>query len=103
MEKIREVFYNSDTNKIFLKGFLGKVLFEIEPVGDFISFEETFFLKRKIVYILRSGRKNEDYKFLITQKAKSRLLEMLEPTSIFNYLRVGQYYTAATGINLNKN
>jgi hypothetical protein len=43
MEKVREVLYNSDTNRIFLKGFLGKVLFEIELVGDFILFEETFF------------------------------------------------------------
>ena len=31
MKKAREVIYDKDANRITLKGFLGKVLFEIEP------------------------------------------------------------------------
>ena len=93
IKKIRKVIYNSNTDKIFLKGFLGKVLFEIELVGDFILFEETFFLKRSTVYILHAGRRNRSYEFLITKKAKDELLKVLEPTTIFDFLQVGQFYT----------
>ena len=101
MKKVRKVVCDKDTGKITLKGFLGKVLFEIRPVGDFIFFEETLYLGRLKVSVYRTRTisyrtgsivRDKIYNFLITEKSKQKLLEMLKPTHCFND-PYQQYYT----------
>ena len=99
MKKVRKVVYNNTADSILLKGFLGKVLFEIEMVGDFVSFEKTFFLRRLTVSIYRAGgagiKRDKIYDFLISKKAKNELLGMLQPTQTLSD-SYQQYYTMKT-------
>ena len=96
MKKVRKVVYSKDDDRITLKGFFGKVLFEIEPFGDFITFEETLYLGRLKVSVYRAGgagiKRDNIYNFLITRGLKQELLKMLRPSQTLSN-SYQQYYT----------
>ena len=96
MKKVRKVVYDKDADRIILKGFLGKVLFEIKPFADYISFEKSFYLRKLRVSIYRAGgagiKRDKIYDFLITEKEKQKLLKMLRPSQFLNG-SCQQYYT----------